>query len=214
MGVKARLSFEGSTEESSVACSENACVSGGCGVSGGGHTHLNGGTATRKYQVTGNGTIVTPSDSMARKELEAEGSKGVCLLKVGEVEGAGSAGFEKVQGTVSEGVTEVEVEEKTEGALSEGVENTTSLIAAAGATNSINVSAPAITTGHAPQTPVDASTQRLRSSSASAAVRRVSMDQSLISVRSERLLLEKKRRRWSLNMPNHINNLPQVSAVG
>lgn len=51
-----------------------------------------------------------------------------------------------------------------------------------------------------------------RSRSASAAVtRRVSMDAGLISHQNERLLLEEKRRRWSLNMPNHFTTLPEVS---
>lgn len=51
---------------------------------------------------------------------------------------------------------------------------------------------------------------RVRSSSASAAVRRVSVESGLTPPQHNRLLNEKKRRRWSLNTPNHLNNLPQV----
>lgn len=53
---------------------------------------------------------------------------------------------------------------------------------------------------------------RLRSASANAAIRRVSVDSGVaLGRQSERLLMEKKRRRWSLNSPNHLNSLPQVS---
>lgn len=55
---------------------------------------------------------------------------------------------------------------------------------------------------------------RFRSSSAGTVVRRISAESGLIPRPNERLLLEKKRRRWSLNIPNHLNNLPQVRPLG
>ena len=51
---------------------------------------------------------------------------------------------------------------------------------------------------------------RLRSASASSGGRRVSVESGLRPPQHERVLNEKKRRRWSLNAPNHLNNMPQV----
>ena len=84
--------------------------------------------------------------------------------------------------------------------------------------NSANLSTPTVVAlrNRTPEVKVQAASEmRLRSTSANSAVRRVSMDLSLISRQNDRqndrLLHEKKRRRWSLNTPNHLNNLPQVS---
>ena len=77
--------------------------------------------------------------------------------------------------------------------------------------NSDTPSAPAVVTLRHPNH-TTLGDHRSRSRSANAAVtRRVSMDAGLISHQSERLLQEKKRRRWSLNMPNHFATLPEVS---
>ncbi len=55
---------------------------------------------------------------------------------------------------------------------------------------------------------------RLRSCSAGAAVRRMSVESGQLAHHHERLLMEKRRRRWSLNTPNNLNNSPQVSHLG
>ena len=55
---------------------------------------------------------------------------------------------------------------------------------------------------------LDKNIVRLRSSSAGATVRRVSVESGL---KSERVVIEKKRRRWSLDRANVLNSLPQVS---
>ena len=59
---------------------------------------------------------------------------------------------------------------------------------------------------------VDSGSVRLRSCSAGAtvAVRRMSVESGQLARQHERLLMEKRRRRWSLNTPNNLNNSPQV----
>lgn len=55
--------------------------------------------------------------------------------------------------------------------------------------------------------------ERLRSVSANSAMRRSSVGSGLHPPAThDRILMEKKRRRWSLNTPNHLNNMPQVSS--
>ena len=60
---------------------------------------------------------------------------------------------------------------------------------------------------------LDSGSVRLRSCSAGAAVgqgRRLSVESGMLAHQHERLLIEKRRRRWSLNTPNNLSNLPQV----
>lgn len=110
-----------------------------------------------------------------------------------------------------------EAAERVKGVTSEGVKGVEGPIAPATATNSSNTSTPAVVSNHTADAAkagfkLEAANLRLQSP-ASATARRVSMDQGLMSgCRNDRLLQEKKRRRWSLNAPNHITtNLPQVS---
>ena len=202
------MSFDGPPDENRLSCSDNGCISDGCGettptIQSANHAEINGGVALRNNEMAEGEGEAPPSDGQGASEeskvLESEGESLKVVKEIPE-QGGGPE--------MSEGVGGTEGEVRSEGVPIAPV------IAANG-----NTSAPAvvsshktITTGAKTDFKLEAASLRVRSSSASAAVRRVSMDQGLMSgQQNDRLLLEKKRRRWSLNnASNHFNNLPQV----
>lgn len=209
--MKGKLSFDCPNDKDRMSRLDNSCGCTTYTVQDAKHAERNGCVAPRNNETTREEGPPPPDGQGASEESGVQERERDNLKVVTEVpeEGGGPEKTEGVEGTKGEGRTE---EVKNEGIP---IETPIAPVVA-------DTSAPTMVSSHKTVTAeakagfkLEAASLRVRSSSASAAVRRVSMDQGLMSgQKNDRILQEKKRRRWSLNnnASNHFNNLPQVRA--